>query len=110
MDRKIKKQFWITEKENILLKENAKRCCLTEASYLRMLLNRNVPKEKPDIDFYEAMNQICKLMEYVEALIIQIRQTGICNEELMQEEIQRWHKFQLDIEKRFLTPEEMTWL
>lgn len=74
-----------------------------------MLLKGYVPKEKPDEDFYEAMNQIGQLTEYVEALIIQIKKTGICNEELIQEEIQRWHKFQLDIEKRFLIPEEVPW-
>ena len=30
--------------------------------------------------------------------------------DILQEEIQKWHGFQLDIETRFLAPEEAEWL
>lgn len=110
MNKSIKKQIWITENENYLLSSYAKKTCLTEAEYIRMLLRDRVPKEKPDAEFYEVMNQISRFSEQMHILMNRIGQEGSMDVDILQEEIHRWHQFQLTIEERFLAPEKVSWL
>ena len=110
MIHRIKKQIWLTKEENELLKDFSQKTCLSEADYIRMLLRNRVPKEKPGAEFYETMNQLSHFSEQIQAFVIQLKETGSCDTDVLQEEIIRWHQFQIDVEKRFLAPEEVPWL
>ena len=105
----VKKQIWLTKEENELLKAFSQKTCLTEADYIRMLLRNRVPKEKPSAEFYETMNQLSQFSERLQAFGIQLKETGSCDADVLQDEIFRWHQFQFDVEKRFLAPEEVLW-
>lgn len=107
MLRRVKKQIWLTREENELLQVLSQKTCLTEADYIRMLLQSRVPKEKPGAEFYETMSQLSHFSEQLQAISIQLRETGTCDEDALQDEIQRWHMFQLTIEERFLVPEKI---
>ena len=107
MLRRVKKQIWLTREENELLQVLSQKTCLTEADYIRMLLQSRVPKEKPGAEFYETMSQLSHFLEQLQAISIQLRETGTCDEDALQDEIQRWHMFQLTIEERFLVPEKI---
>ena len=107
MLRRVKKQIWLTREENELLQVLSQKTCLTEADYIRMLLQSRVPKEKPGAEFYETMSQLSHFSEQLQAISIQLRETGTCDEDAVQDEIQRWHMFQLTIEERFLVPEKI---
>ena len=104
---RVKKQIWLTREENELLQVLSQKTCLTEADYIRMLLQSRVPKEKPGAEFYETMSQLSHFSEQLQAISIQLRETGTCDEDALQDEIQRWHMFQLTIEERFLVPEKI---
>ena len=56
--RAIKKQFWLNENENKMLKEKSKKTGLSEAEYLRCLIEGYNPKEKPDEEFYKIMRNL----------------------------------------------------
>ena len=107
MLRRVKKQIWLTREENELLQVLSQKTCLTEADYIRMLLQSRVPKEKPGAEFYETMSQLSHFSEQLQAISIQLRETGTCDEDALQDESQRWHMFQLTIEERFLVPEKI---
>ena len=107
MLRRVQKQIWLTREENELLQVLSQKTCLTEADYIRMLLQSRVPKEKPGAEFYETMSQLSHFSEQLQAISIQLRETGTCDEDALQDEIQRWHMFQLTIEERFLVPEKI---
>ena len=110
MIHRVKKQIWLTREENELLQAFSQKTCLTEADYIRMLLRNRVPKEKPGAEFYETMSQLSHFSEQIQAFAIQLKETGSCDTDVLQEEIIRWHQFQIDVEKRFLAPEEVPWL
>lgn len=110
MKREIKKQIWITKKENQNLISCAEKTCLTESDYVRMLIRNYAPKEKPDAEFYEMMNQVSIFSDRLQTFIIQFRQSGTCDMDDLQKEVNRWHQFQLAIEERFLAPEKVSWL
>ena len=106
----VKKQIWLTEEENDLLQRFAQKTCLTEAEYIRMLLRNRIPKEKPDAGFYETMNQVSLFSEQLQSLKNQSRDGNAFDADILQEEIHRWHQFQLAVEERFLAPEKVSWL
>ena len=110
MLRRVKKQIWLTREENELLQVLSQKTCLTEADYIRMLLQSRVPKEKPGAEFYETMSQLSHFSEQLQAISIQLKELVSCDTDVLQEEIIRWHQFQIDVEKRFLAPEEVPWL
>lgn len=103
----VKKQIWLTREENQLLQAFSQKTCLTEADYIRMLLRNRVPKEKPGVEFYETMNKLSQFSERLQAFVIQLKEIGNCDVDVLQDEIERWHKFQLTIEERFLVPEKI---
>lgn len=108
--RNIKKQIWLSNDEAACLKLNSERTCLREAEYIRMLLRDRVPKEKPDEEFYELMSDLSRISDQIDILLYKLKQTDSYSAILMQEEIHRWHQFQLAIEERFLAPEKVPWL
>lgn len=109
MKHNIKKQIWISELENNLIRKYAEKACLTEAEYIRMLLQNRAPKEKPDAEFYEVMRQLNGFSEQLQNFVFQLRESK-CDMDILQDEIHRWHQFQLAIEERFLAPEKVSWL
>ena len=109
MKRTVKKQIWLTREENDILQAFSQKTCLTEADYIRMLLRSRVPKEKPGEEFYETMKELSQFSGRLNDFSIQLRETCTCDEYVLQDEIFRWHQFQLDVEKRFLAPEEVPW-
>ena len=58
----IKKHFWLSEKENQLPIERAKRAGLTQPSLIRMLLKGFVPKNKPSEKLLKAMMEQIALL------------------------------------------------
>lgn len=106
MKRSVKKQFWFTREEAKELKRKSKKACLKEAGLIRALLNGYEPKEKPDDRFYYAMSQVTELSNRIEHLEQVVKVNGIDGVDLIRKEIERWHKFQVAIEKEFLCPEK----
>lgn len=56
--RSIKKQIWLDEKEDNLLKEKAKIAGQTQSGYIRSLILGYKPKELPNKEVHEMLNQI----------------------------------------------------
>ena len=110
MKKMIKKQVWLTSNEAEVLEKFAENCCLTEAEYIRMLLHNRIPKEKPDREFYETMNCVSQFSEQLQNFTSLLEKYETLDTEILQEEIRRWHQFQLAVEERFLAPEKVSWL
>ena len=57
-DRTIKKQFWLNEYEDKLLKEKSKKAGLSEAGFIRNFIKGYKLKEKPDENFYYVLKDL----------------------------------------------------
>lgn len=57
-NRTIKKQFWLNETEEKLLKEKSKKAGLSEAEFIRSFINNYKLKEKPDENFYYVLKDL----------------------------------------------------
>ena len=53
MNKRIKKQFWLSPKDAEELKRKAELAGLTETAVVRLLIRGYEPREKPDERFYK---------------------------------------------------------
>ena len=106
MQRRIKKQFWLSPQDARELKRKAKLCGITETAVIRILLHGYEPKEKPDARFYEAMRQLSAIGNNINQLAIKANALGFVDSQMLKNEVLRWHQFQAAIEREFLRPEK----
>ena len=106
MKRTVKKQFWLNHDEAQDLQKKAKRTCLTESALVRLLIKGYEPKERPDDRFYHAMKQVSEMGRRVDELAMLVRKGSALDSEQLEAEVKRWHKFQADVERVYLRPDQ----
>ena len=97
MTKRVKRQFWLSPEENAELKRT---------SVIRILIRGYEPKEKPDARFYEVMRQLSTIGNNINQLASKANALGFIDAPMLKAEALRWHKFQADIEREFLRPQE----
>lgn len=106
MTKRVKRQFWLSPEENAGLKRKAKLSGINETSVIRILIRGYEPKEKPDARFYEVMRQLSTIGNNINQLASKANALGFIDAPMLKAEALRWHKFQADIEREFLRPQE----
>lgn len=104
--KKIKKHFWLSEEDNQLLLERAKRAGLTQSTLIRMLLKGLVPKDKPSEKLLSAMMEQIALLNQLTALAdkAELRGYGIAEQLRSITEKMIWNN--LTIEEEIRLPED----
>ena len=105
MKRSIKKQFWLTRAEAQELQRKAKKAWLHESTLIRKLIAGYEPKETPKEEFYDVMNEMRKLNDSLEMIAYKSGHLTEIDALLLQTEIERWHRFQADMENHFISDE-----
>ena len=80
MQRRIKKQFWLSPQDARELKRKAELCGITETAVIRILLHGYEPKEKPDTRFYEAMRQLSAIGNNINQLAVKANTLGFVDQ------------------------------
>lgn len=93
----------MNKEEDRMLKEKSRKCCLTEAAYLRFLIQDVVPKEKPGDEFYTAMRPLYSISNSLNQLVAKAHTLGFIDEEKLKIEIKKLHEFQAAIEDKAWT-------
>ena len=106
MNKRIKKQFWLSPKDAEELKRKAELAGLTETAVVRLLIRGYEPREKPDERFYDAMRELSAIGNNINQLAIKANALGFVDSQMLKNEALRWHKFQAAIEREFLRPEK----
>ncbi len=107
MNKRIKKQFWLTESQDKKLKRICKITGLTEVAVIRMLLSDLEPKERPDSRFYEVMREVYAIGHNLNQLTAKAHSLGFIDAKILQNEMQKWNEFMLKIEHHFLKPDKV---
>lgn len=102
MKRSIKKQVWLNRKEAQDLQKKADKACLEESTLIRVLITGYQPKEKPDERFYEFMDELRRLSEAMSKISDSMYRYGADEAMKLSSELDKLHKFEAEIEKRFL--------
>ena len=106
MRHTIQKHFRFSQEDADNLRIKSQKTCLSESQLVRMLLRGYLPKEKPDDRFYEAMRQLSSIANNINQLAAKAHSRGFIDAQKLDEEVIRWHRFQADIERQFLRPED----
>lgn len=106
MPRTIKKQFWMSPEEATDLANKAKRCGISEAAVVRLLLSGFQPREKPGDEFYREMRNLSAIGNNLNQLLIRAHTLRFIDTPMLIREIDKLNQFQLKIERKFLLPEE----
>lgn len=106
MNKRIKKQFWLSPEDAKELKRKAEIAGLTETAVIRILIRGYEPREKPDGRFYDAMRNLSAIGNNINQLAAKANTLGFVDVPMLRREAERWHKFQADIEVTFLRPAE----
>lgn len=109
--RNVQKIVRLNRKEAEVLQKKAKKACMSESALIRLLIKGYHPKEKPDDRFFDAMRQLSSIGNNVNQLAVQAHSLGFVDVKQLEAEVIRWHRFQADMEKQFLRPEqsELKW-
>ena len=82
-ERSIKKQFWINQDEENLLKSKSKRAGLNESEFLRSLIKGYKIKEQPTKEIREFIKQISGISNNINQIARTVNSTRyIRNEDL----------------------------
>ncbi len=103
-NRTIKKQFWINEKEEKLLKEKSKKANISEANFLRNCINGFQVKEKPDENFYQVLKDLRGIAVNINQLARSSNSYGYYDKEQYNSNIKKISDFIVDIQEMYLTP------
>lgn len=109
--RTIEKHIRLNEQEAADWKRKCELTGLPLSTILRMLMKGFEPKEKPDLQFYETMNQITEFTSELRRFRLQAQhQNGVDIKQLKKME-ESWQQLQLDLELKYLVPEpSFIWL
>ena len=103
-NKRIKKQFWLSEKENQELIRKAKLSGLSHTSVIRLLLMNYEPREKPDQRFYETMQQIYVIGNNINQIVRKANSLGFVDVIALEEQLDKLNRFEAEIEAFYLRP------
>lgn len=106
MQKRIKKQYWLSPEDNTELKRKVKLAGISETAVIRILIRGYEPREKPDERFYNALRELNAIGNNINQLVAKANALGFVDVPMLKNEALRWHRFQADIEATFLRPSE----
>lgn len=99
--RDIKKQVWLNEIERKTLKANAKKVGLNESEYIRSLIMGYKPKEQPNEEFYESMNQLRGISINLNQIARKANSLGMIDAPLYKKTCIKLNEFMQQIKKEY---------
>lgn len=99
-ERSIKKQFWINQNEENLLKAKSKKSGLNESEFLRSCIKGYKIKEQPTKEIREFIKQISGIANNVNQIAIKTNIRGYVGDEELKYLKQTIKEFILDFQKK----------
>lgn len=103
-NRTIKKQFWLNQTEEKLLKEKSKKAGLSEAEFIRSFINDYKLKEKPDENFYYVLKDLRGMATNVNQLARQANRYRYVDSNKFFAIADKISDFIIAIQETYLTP------
>lgn len=103
-NRPIKKQYWLNETEDNLLKEKCTKAGLSESDFMRAYVNGYKVKEKPDENFYYILRNLGGVASNINQIARVANSSGYVNRDSYTENMNKILNFITDIEELYLTP------
>lgn len=104
--RNIQILIRLNEYENKILLKSIEKTGMTKGKYIRSLICGNVPKQKPSVDFFDTINQLRRIGNNLNQLVMIAHKTGSIDIVRYKRDIVELNRNILEIRKKVLLPEE----
>ena len=103
----IQINFRVNAEEQELLQQNAKKCGLSIAKYLRFLIRGYIPKEQPPVDYKTLIRELHAIGNSMNQIAARANTTGFFLKEQYAENVQNLNAAVLEIQKSVTLPEKL---
>lgn len=104
-ERTIKKQFWINQEEDNLLKAKAKKTWLNESEFLRSCIKGYKIKEQPTEEIREFTKQISGIANNVNQIAMRVNIRGYAQTEELEYLKNTINQFIIEFQKKIYSRE-----
>ncbi len=105
--RKIKKQIWLSDEEDYIMKCKSESVGMNASDYIRHLIMGYKPKEKPSENFYEDIKSIRQIGNNINQLVRIANAIGIIDIPHLNKKIEKLDGLIIDIKNKYLKPEKI---
>lgn len=105
-NRRIKKQIWLNDEEDYILKTRSEAVGMTASDYIRKLLVGYKPKEKPPEEFYVAIKNIRAIGNNINQIARMANARGVVDMLRFNKEVDKLDQLIIDIKNKYLRPEK----
>lgn len=104
--RRIKKQLWLNDEEDYILRTRSEAVGMNASDYIRNLLVGYKPKEKPPEDFYIAIKNIRAIGNNINQIARMANARGVIDVPHLNKEIDKLDQLIVDLKNRYIRPEK----
>ena len=104
--RRIKKQIWLNDDEDYIMKCKSEAVGMNASDYIRHLIVGYRPKEKPPEQFYEDIKGIRNIGNNINQIARIANAKGIIDVPHLKKEIDKLDQLIIDIKSKYLRPEK----
>ncbi len=102
--RSVQILFRLTEDEAEYLQRLVKRSGHSREAFLRAMVMGYRLCEKPEPEFYKVLQELSAIGNRINQLAAKANALDFVDTPMLREEAKRWHRFQIDVRKRYLLP------
>ena len=104
--RRIKKQLWLSDEEDYILKTRSEAVGMNASDYIRQLLVGYKPKERPPEEFYVAIKSIRLIGNNINQIARMAKARGVVDVLHFNKEVDKLDQLIIDIKNKYLRPEK----
>lgn len=104
--RNIQILIRLNENENKILLKSIEETGMTKGKYIRSLICGNVPRQKPSVDFFDTINQLRRIGNNLNQLVMIAHKTGSIDIVRYKRDIAELNENILEIRTKVLLAEE----
>lgn len=103
----IQINFRVNAEEQELLQQNAKKCGLSIAKYMRFLIRGYVPKEQPSVDYKTLIRELHAIGNSMNQIAARANTTGFIAADAYKKNVSDLQNTVLEIQKAIILPEKL---
>ena len=104
--RRIKKQIWLNDEEEYIMKCKSQAVGMNASDYIRHLIVGYKPKEKPSEQFYEEIKNIRNIGHNINQIARIANAKGVIDVPHLRKEIDKLDEFIIDMKNKYLRPDK----
>lgn len=104
--RKIKKQIWLNDEEDYIMKCNSKAVGMNASDYIRHLIVGYKPKEKPSEQFYKDIKGIRNIGNNINQIARIANARGVVDVPHLRKEIDKLDELIIELKNKYLRPDK----